>query len=501
MLSAAAPSTETPGASTVATRLSRLLSWALLVLVWALLVEVMLESWVQIQLADIYIDAEGRARPQLPEWPKTLKNLLYLTTAALVLAKVLVQRRWREFLTGADIALVVLAGLLAVAGFTGGSPLTLVGEALFVYLRGVIIFYAWRALDPSWRHVRPLLLVLGGYVVLNAAVAVGQMLVGGPAYQWFGWVDMTWAGIYRAQGLFDHPNHLGHVTGLAMLGLLAWFVARPARAPVGRRWWLLFGVFALSLSATQSRESTIGFLLGAALIWLLRRGRGRVVLAAVAVVVALVAAQLALRPENRGELQRRLAGVFSAFSLPSGEEPDDFCVQGNEGCTEERNQIPQREIRVLYAQQGVDLWLARPVFGYGIGQFGGIVAVRHDPQWHLDPRFGPGGFDLHGFGAQTVDSFWLHLLVEAGFAGSVAYLVWLALLGWPLYRRARAPTAERAVGSPFAYWALSALVFAGLIAALSSSLEDPLFPPLLFTILGLAWVDRKRSLVAAGKED
>jgi hypothetical protein len=486
--------------SSTALQFSRALSMTMLVLLWVLLVEVLFEAWIQIQLAPIRINDAGKAVPDLPEWPKNLKNGLYIALALLAVAKVVVERRWREFTTWADRILPVLVIIMVIAGLLGASPLSLIGEAIFVYFRGVIVFYAWRALDPPWRRVRPVLYALGAIVTLNAVVAVVEMVFGAPAFQWFGWFDMTWANIYRAHGLLDHPNHLGHVTGLALLGLLAWFVTKPK---VGLRWWLLFGLLAISMSATQSRESAIGFFLAAGVIWLLRRSALRTAVTAVVIVAVLVGAQLALRPENRVELQRRLAGVFHAFQIGSGEEPEDFCVKGSTECTEEDNAVPQREIRVLFAQQGFELWLSRPVLGFGVGQFGGIVSFKHDPEWEKDPRFvavlGGAGFNLYGFNSQTVDSFWLHLLVETGFLGVLAYLLWLVFLALPLLptlprglrRRIRGPTVP---GSPLHIWAIAALVFGVLVAALSPSLEDPLLPPLLFTIIGLAWVDRRKPL-------
>jgi hypothetical protein len=145
-----------------------------------------------------------------------------------------------------------------------------------------------------------------------------------------------------------------------------------------------------------------------------------------------------------------------------------------------------------------------------VGQFGGIVATEHDPRWWADPRFGPGGFKMYGFNAQQVDSFWLHLLVETGVVGALAYLVWFALLSTPFLalslrrrrearrRQERAPPAGTAYkarsGSkeqplhPVAYWGPAAVAFAAVIAFFSPSLEDPIFPPLLFTVLGVGWV-------------
>jgi len=485
---------------TTAAQASRLLSWALLGLLAVLLVEVLFEAWIQIQLGTTSVDDRGKVVADLPQWPKTLKNGIYLTLAVLSVAKVAVDRRWREFTTKADAALVVLALVLAVAGLVGGSGLTLTAEGVFVYLRGVIVFYAWRALAPPWRRVRPVLLLVGGIVAANAVLAVGQSLLGKESYRALGWADLTWAKIHRAHALLNHPNHLGHVLGFAVLGMIAWFATRRDRPEP--RWWLLFGLLALDLSATQSRESAIAALAGGGLIWVLRRGRGRVIAVCLLIVGALFAAQIALRPANRVELQRRLAGVLMALHIGSGEEPEGACVKGNPDCTDDQPQIPQREIRILFAQQGVRLWLRSPIIGYGVGQFGGIVAHKHDPNWNMNPRFGPDGFNMYGFEVQQVDSFWLHLLVETGAVGVLTYLVWLLFLALPLLRalpegrrhRIRGPTEP---GSPFAYWGLASLLFAVLVAALSPSLEDPILPALLFSIVGLAWVDLRRPLLPA----
>ena len=175
-----------------------------------------------------------------------------------------------------------------------------------------------------------------------------------------------------------------------------------------------------------------------------------------------------------------LSGVFSAFQTPSGAEDCDGYATDAE-CTA-AGRMSNREIRVLFFQQGGRLLAHRPVLGYGVGQFGGIVAEKHDPQWELDPRF-PGGFDLHDFDGTTVDSFWLHLTVEAGILGLLAYLAWLALLVAPLLRGWR--TAARAW---LALWGITATLFTLLISLFSTTLEDALYPPLYFAILGLGWV-------------
>jgi hypothetical protein len=473
----------------------RVLGAVLLVLLGALLVEMLFEAWVQTLLATPVPDARGNLMPDAPQWPKAVKNGLYLAVLATTIGRVAAQRRWREFTTAADLALAALGLVFVLAGLFGDGTPVLIAQAGYVYLRGAIVFYAWRALDPDRRQVRRVLTVVGSVVALNALLAIWQTVGGYNTYRQLGWINLTWARINRAHALLDHPNHLGHLLAITMLGLLSWFVARRR---VGWAWWAGFFLLALGMSATQSRESTIGFVLGAVVIAVLRRG-GYVKLAvAVLLVIGLAGAQLAVSPANRAELARRMAGVFSALHLPSGAEGDEFCVSGNTGCSaDDPNQIPQREVRVLYAQQGIELWTQRPFLGYGVGQFGGIVAYEHDPRWYQDPRFGPEGFRLYGSNEKQVDSFWLHLLVETGSIGFLTYLAWLALLILPVLtavirRRRAGPAPPQGSVHPFGYWAPAALVFAVAVAFLAPSLEDPLFPAQLFTVLGLAWVLLRR---------
>jgi hypothetical protein len=135
------------------------------------------------------------------------------------------------------------------------------------------------------------------------------------------------------------------------------------------------------------------------------------------------------------------------------------------------------------------LWEKEPLLGYGVGTFGGIVAYKNNGDWNLNPRFGPGGFDRHGFNAKTVDSFWLHLLVEAGAIGILVYAAWVYLMGEAFLRDARRRRREKAgPANALVYWAPAALLFGAIIAVFAPSLEDPLFPPLMFTAVGTAWV-------------
>src|SRR5437762_1760500 len=252
-------------------RWSRLLGAVLVALVGVLLVEVLAEGWLQ---------------AVAPGYPTAVKNGTYLVLGVLTAAKVVLDRRWRDFTTRADLALAALVLVLVLAGLVGGSPAKLIGQALFVYLRGVVVFYALRAAAAPWPPLRRLVWLVAGIVAVNVLIALVQMVVGVPAFRVLGWTDLTWAKTDRAQALLTHPNHLGHVLGLAVLGLLAWLVGRP-RVP--RRWWVALGLLALALSATQSRESLAAVCVCAGIIWLLARG-GRRILFAILLIIGCTAA-------------------------------------------------------------------------------------------------------------------------------------------------------------------------------------------------------------------
>lgn len=519
--------------------LHRVVTLALLAALTVLFVEVLFEAWVQELLGDRTVDENGLLVGYIPNWPKVLKNGLIIGLVLLSAVKISLERRWREFLPSwrargsnpprrADLAIVVLALVMVAAGLLGTSGPSLIGEAVFVYLRGAVVFYAIRALQPSWPQIRRVLLVVVPIIGLNVLVAAVQMVVGRPAYSGIGWVDMAWADTNRAMGLLDHPNQLGHVLGLVIIGLVAWMSrprsrpdADPAGAsdeaakprPIGRSWWVALTVAALGLAGTQSRESLLGVLAAIALIWFLRRGgvggpgqsgangpgrgTGRTLLISAAVIVALFGGYLVARPGNFGEFAARVAGIFTAVETPPGtEDCDEF--ETNRECVE-AGRVEKREIRMLFYQQGARLLAERPILGYGVGQFGGIVAEKHDPNWELDPRF-PGGFNLYDFDGTTVDSFWLHLVVETGVLGLLAYLAWLWFLTVPLLavtrrfggRRvwgaglARAPAGGRAEAA--ALWGVGTVIFSVIIGFFAPALEDALYPPLAFAVLGVAWV-------------
>ncbi|MCX4386389.1 O-antigen ligase family protein [Micromonospora peucetia] len=521
--------------------MSRLLSATLVLLVGILLVHVLFETWAQVITGPTSKDPRANLE-NAPQWPKQLKTALYLGLALLTVVKVVLDRQWRRFRTAADLALLVLGLVMLLAGVVNDSSVTLMGESLFVYFRGVIVFYALRAADLDHTLVRRMLVPVGVVVGVNVVLALVQMVAGRPAHSALGWVDLTWADQSRAQGLQPHPNHLGHLLGLALLGFIAWVAARDRVRPL---WWVLATVVAIAMSATQSRESLLGVLAAGVVVAVLVRRGARRVLTVCLIVVLCTAGQIATRPDNRAEWERRIGNAFSGLHTPAGSEqlpsagapsaspnptapasgrpsgpsattgpnasstasprpstsprptgsprpaasarPSGPAASATPAPAAARPAAPVREIRVLYLQQAARILPRQPVLGFGIGQFGGVVAEKDNPNWHKNPKFGPEGFNRYGFHAVQVDSFWLHLVMEVGLLGLAVYLVWLAMVTWPLVARVRRDRRLTRAPDEATVWGIAAMVFACLVGFLSPSMEDPLLPPLLWTIVGLAW--------------
>ncbi|MDQ3880075.1 MAG: O-antigen ligase family protein [Chloroflexota bacterium] len=102
-----------------------------------------------------------------------------------------------------------------------------------------------------------------------------------------------------------------------------------------------------------------------------------------------------------------------------------------------------RDLRLLFVVNAVPIIRDHPVLGVGPGRFGGAAARTFD-----SPVYRAYGTDRLFWNPrqQTVDDFWLHLVVEVGALGTLAYLTTLGAATLPLFRAAlRARPAEAAL--------------------------------------------------------
>ncbi|KXK62728.1 hypothetical protein AWW66_06700 [Micromonospora rosaria] len=413
------------------------------------------------------------------DWVGSVERVLYGLLAVLTVGKVLVDRQWRRFRTGADLGLLVLTLCMVLAGLVNDSTAALLGQALYGYLHAVVIFYALRAADPGPTLVRRVLLGLGGLLAVNVVVALAQLVLGEPAYRAVGWADSGWAAQGRAQGLLGDPDQLGQVLGLALLGLLAYAAVSDT---LRRGWWPAATVVAVALAATGSAGALAGVVVAALLILLLVRAGARRVLGVCLVLVCCTAALLVVRPEHRSGWQVTANSgltVVDRAAPPAGPPP----AAGS--ATAEEPDLG-RTVGILSRQ---------PLLGFGIGQFGGPVAERDNPQWRDNPKFGTNDFRQNAGRTTTVNSFWLQLAMETGFLGVVAFLLWLLMVVRPLVPRPAGGAPGAGAGGPSALvvWGVAAVALAVVTAFPSPSFAGPVLPALLWAVVGLAWWVRRQS--------
>lgn len=374
-------------------------------------------------------------------------DLLIAVLAAATGCKIVVDRAWRRLRTGADLALLALVLAMVLSTVVNDVEAAVAGPAALAYLRGAVVFYALRVLDVSGGRVGAILALAGAAVAVNVGVALAQLAFGSDAYHAVGH-DPGWAAQGRTQGLFAQPDQLGHVLGVALLGVTALLAVRER---VGKGWWSAAVVSAVALASTFSWASLATALAGVLVIAVLARAnRGRI-LAVGLVLLVCGAGAVAVRVGVGGPADSGgAAGATTATAADPalGRRPDLAAVL-------ERLQN-------------------RPLLGGGLGS----AEETSDGYHHRD---GP------------VDASWLRLATETGLLGLITYLVWLfstlrgLLVG---SRRSGALTHPPAL----ALWAVGAVAFTASVSMVSPALRNPALLVSLFAVLGSAWWARRRAV-------
>jgi putative inorganic carbon (hco3(-)) transporter len=307
-------------------------------------------------------------------------------------------------------------------------------QMVFFYVPFALAYCLLRRLDWTQRLIRTCLALLAGLAVLFALVGfveyatktifLNPKLVAANSLHAY----------FTVNSVFLDPNIFGRFLALVMILLAAVLLyARRERTQL-----VTVAILAIlwgGLVLTLSRSSLGALLVGLAVLAALRWKVGRAVLAA-AVVVALAAAAIAASPTTFG-LNQGLNGASSGRpGLVSG---------------------------------GLDLFAARPVWGYGSGSFQTEYEKRHQGQALSASHTIP-----------------ITIAAEQGLIGELAYLALVVAALITLLQRARSDPARAAIGAAFV-----ALVFHTLLYA--DFLEDPITWTLLAVGVALARRPPRRS--------
>ncbi len=195
-----------------------------------------------------------------------------------------------------------------------------------------------------------------------------------------GWVDQNEAGVRtRVYSIFTSPNIFGSLLTLA--SPMAISLAVVNKNTKGK---ILFAIIVLCMMAslvfTSSRGAWIGFAVAIG-IYVLLKDKRLIIPCIVCVVLVVVAV-----PSVGNRISYMLSPEYIESSLKGG--------------------------RLVRWITGLKIFANQPVFGIGLGHFGGAVAINHDLQTIVDTEV------VKTF---YMDNYWLKTAVESGIVGFSAF--------------------------------------------------------------------------------
>lgn len=368
-----------------------------------------------------------------------------------------------------DGAMAVVVGLAIVASLINAVPANIWLISLLLMLKGVLFLYVviWHSWDDRDVRQASVAVLAVGAVVLGLGLVE---ILNGPAFH----------------SLFNMPgdvNARGQLPGVASIFihpvLFAWFTAFVAiflfsHYVVLRKWWMLAAALLFSAGTFLSgrRRAIVGLVVALAggMVAQLRRGVSRRTLVRLWLPVGAVALVLAIvfAPGLRGLYDQTVREWLFAPPPPSPQEPGpggiDY-VNGNP--------------RLLLYTTSVQIASEHFPLGVGLGRFGSPMS-----RVEFSPVYAEYGLDrIYGltpvYTAYITDTFWPHILGEIGVVGLLAYVVFLAALGWSVWQ------STRTVISPYLHaFCLGAwMVFLhALVESLASSMYES--PPRIYLAFG-----------------
>ena len=384
------------------------------------------------------------------------------------------RRNWVEPIR--DGAMLVVVALAILSSLLNSVPLTVWGLSLLLMLKGIAFLYVvlWHSFDE--RDVRQATI---------AVFAVGTVVLA------LGFVETLYPSAFRtALNLPGSLNTRGQLPGTESIFvfpvLFSWFMAVVAMFLFSyylalRRTWLLIAaalfVGGTFLSGRRRAIAGIAVALGAALLAEFRSGTSRRALVRLwlpiggaALIVAIIFA-----PGLSTLYEQTVNEWLFAPPPPTPQVPGPDGIDFTNG-----------NVRLLLYETSVKIAEAEFPLGAGLGRYGSPMSrIDFSPlyqQYGLDRIWGLTPL----FPAFVTDTFWPHILAEAGVLAVAAYLVFLGALGVALWKATRRVT--RPYLHAFCLGAWMVFVHALVESLASSMYESPPRIYLAFGAMGIAIV-------------
>jgi putative inorganic carbon (hco3(-)) transporter len=344
-----------------------------------------------------------------------------------VVAIVITATAWRRGALWAAIwhpASAFLAAFLALAlvsALLNRVPPVQGAAGIFFTLDAAVLFYLVRMVGFNVRQALLAVSALVGLLFAAGIIAILQALIR-PDILGMTALLGRFGEAYRLASIFGDPNVFAALISAAAPFAAVAFVHAPSRRD---RWISAVVLFTmvLPLWLTFSRGGWIGMIAGFSLAMVILDWRVWFV-GAVTVGLAFVVATT---------MPRDLAGPIGGQTPPS---IIDSTVKRGETIG------AGTDLRFLFIKNAVPILKDHPLLGVGPGMYGGAAADIFGTPIYAEYKT----TKLFINPAQnTVDDFWLHILIEAGILGTLAFIGGLLAIGWPILRLARRSKARRRI--------------------------------------------------------
>jgi putative inorganic carbon (HCO3(-)) transporter len=378
-------------------------------------------------ILDRYL-APGILAPEVEGIAHFLSEGMLLTVGLALTAQAARRGTLRAAIWHPTSAFVLAFGLAAVASALVNAvpPVQAVVGVAFT-LDAVAFFYLARIVGFD---VRQAMIAIGAFIGLlsvAALVALGQAVLTPELFGLYA-LQGRFGEVYRLASFFGDPNVFAALLSASVPFLL--FGVPGLRTRRGRSWaFALAALLVLALWLSFSRGGWLGAVVGFGLAAAILDRR------ALAIGVVLGAATFAVA----WVMPRDLLGG-------AGQRPD--LLRSTWGRVDTIG--GGRDLRILFVINSLPIIADHPVLGVGPGKYGGAAADLFGTDVYAEYETD----ELFINPAQrTVDNFWLHLLVETGVIGLVAFA---GMVGVPLVQVIR--------GAMAALWARRVLL-SGIAAA------------------------------------
>lgn len=361
--------------------------------------------------------------------------LLVVVGAVLVVVGIRSGRLFLALRHPASVGLGVFLAVALLSALLNGVPPFVAAAGVVYTFDAIVVFYLSRIVGFDHRQTVQAIGAVGVAVLLLVLVAIGQALLDPNLFGLAVVAGRSGVDV-RIGSLVHDPNILGTLAGVVLP--FALFGAVHLQRP---RWQLAMGAAALAIGValllTYSRGSWLGVVAGGGLVILMLDRRVLAVAALIAVVALGVASFM---PRN--------LLVHPTAGAPS--QPAEFDFVGTTG--QRIGAVGAgRDLRTLFVLNALPILRDYPLIGVGPGRYGGAAAYTFRTPIYDE-------YDTWKLltAQRTVDNFWLHILIESGILGTLAFISALAALGVGLFK-----AASRATGSRY-------VLVAGILAAAAS---------------------------------